>query len=68
VAHLHNHPFEFASGGDIAGANAPSLTDVQFWRHLRDSLGIESARVTNGFATFEAPAAAFDRLHARTSP
>ena len=68
VAHLHNHPFEFANGGDIAGANAPSLTDVQFWRHLRDSLGIESARVTNGFATFEAPAAAFDRLHARGGP
>ena len=64
VAHLHNHPFLFA-GGDIAGANAPSLTDVQFWRHLRDSLGLESARVTNGFATFEAPAAAFDRLNAR---
>lgn len=68
VAHLHNHPFLFASGGDIAGANAPSLTDVQFWRHLRDDLGVESARVTNGFETFEAPAAAFDRLHARRSP
>lgn len=68
VAHLHNHPFELASGGDIDGANAPSLTDVQFWRYLRESLGIESARVTNGFATFEAPAAAFDRLHARGGP
>jgi hypothetical protein len=67
VAHLHNHPFLFAADGDIAGANAPSLTDVQFWRHLRDSLGLESARVTNGFATFEAPAAAFDRLLARQS-
>jgi hypothetical protein len=65
VAHLHNHPFLFAIGGDIAGANAPSLTDVQFWLHLRDSLGVESARVTNGFATFEAPTAAFDRLRAR---
>jgi hypothetical protein len=64
VAHLHNHPFLFASG-DIAGANAPSLTDVQFWRHLRESIGVESARVTNGFATFEAPAAAFDLLRAR---
>jgi hypothetical protein len=64
---VHNHPFLFASGGDIAGANAPSLTDVQFWRYLRDSLGVESARVTNGFATFDAPAAAFDRLRARES-
>jgi hypothetical protein len=68
VAHLHNHPFLFASEGDIAGANAPSLTDVQFWRYLRDSFGVESARVTNGFATFEAPAAAFDRLRARENP
>jgi hypothetical protein len=68
VAHLHNHPFLFANGGDIAGANAPSLTDVQFWLHLRDSLGVESVRVTNGFATFDVPAAAFDRLHARAVP
>jgi hypothetical protein len=65
VAHLHNHPFLFASEGDIAGANAPSLTDVQFWRSVRDELGVESARVTNGFATFDAPAASFDRLRAR---
>jgi hypothetical protein len=65
VAHLHNHPFLFGSGGDIAGANAPSMTDVQFWRYLRESFGIESARVTNGFATFEAPAAAFGQLRAR---
>lgn len=65
VAHLHNHPFEFAGSGDIDGANAPSLSDVQFWRYLRDSVGIESARVTNGFATFQAPAAAFGRLRAR---
>ncbi len=64
LAHLHNHPFLFTRP-DIAGANAPSLTDVQFWRHLRESLGLESAWVTNGFATFEAPAAAFDRLHGR---
>lgn len=68
VAHLHNHPFEFASGGDIAGANAPSMTDVQFWRYLRDDYGIESARVTNGFATFTAPAASFARLRTRGDP
>lgn len=68
VAHLHNHPFELSSRGDVDGANAPSMTDVQFWRYLRDSLGIESARVTNGFATFQAPAAAFARLRARGDP
>jgi hypothetical protein len=64
VAHVHNHPFLFSGNGDIAGANAPSLTDVQFWRHLRDS-GVESARVTNGINTFEAPAGEFDRLRFR---
>lgn len=63
VAHLHNHPFLF-DRGDIAGANAPSMTDVQFWRHLRSALAIEGARVTNGFATLDVPAAAFDRLRA----
>jgi hypothetical protein len=26
VAHIHNHPFLFSGGGDIAGANAPSMT------------------------------------------
>ena len=67
VAHIHNHPFLFSSTGDIAGANAPSLTDVQFWRHLRDSIGVESARVTNGISTFEATAASFDLLQARAS-
>lgn len=67
VTHLHNHPFLFDGEGDVAGANAPSLTDVQFWRYLRDELGVERARVTNGFATFEAPASSFDRLRARES-
>lgn len=66
VAHIHNHPFLFANG-DIAGANAPSLSDVQFWRSVRDEDGVESARVTNGFATFVASAADFDRLRARES-
>lgn len=67
VAHLHNHPFLLASGGDIAGANAPSLTDVQFWQHLRDRIGVESARITNGVTTFEAFAPDFDRLQARVN-
>lgn len=67
VAHLHNHPFLFANG-DIAGANAPSMSDVQFWRFLRDEHGVESARVTNGFTTFQAPAADFNRLHTRGDP
>jgi hypothetical protein len=74
IAHMHNHPFYLDhlrpdSAGrptaDIAGGMAPSSTDVQFYRAMRADLGLASARVTNGFATLEMPAAAFDRLHAR---
>lgn len=79
VEHLHNHPFYLDhlrpdSAGrptaDIAGGVAPSSTDVQFYRAMRARIGLASAQVTNGFATLELPAAAFDRLHARgeTSP
>jgi hypothetical protein len=77
IAHLHNHPFyldrlaTLATGqptGDIAGALAPSITDVHFYRSMHARLGLETALVTNGFATLEIPAAAFDRLHARGEP
>lgn len=62
-AHLHNHPF-YLEKQDVAGANAPSLSDVQFYRWLRQSLGLEAAWVTNGFTTVEIPARDFDRLDA----
>lgn len=74
VAHVHNHPFYLDqlradSAGqptaDIAGGMAPSSTDVQFYRAMRARLGLASARVTNGFATLELPAADFGRLRAR---
>ncbi|GLC25744.1 hypothetical protein [Roseisolibacter agri] len=62
-AHLHNHPFYLEKrDADVAGANAPSLSDVQLYRWLRTSLGLESAWVTNGFTTVEIPARDFDRL------
>jgi hypothetical protein len=44
---------------------APSATDLQFYRAMREGLGLSSARVTNGFATLDLPATAFDRLRAR---
>ena len=61
-AHVHNHPFYLAKRdtGDVAGA--PSLSDVQVWRALRDRLGLRAARVTNGFVTAEFSAVDFDRL------
>ena len=64
-AHLHNHPFYLEKrDADVAGANAPSLSDVQLYRWLRTSLGLEGAWVTNGFSTVEIPARDFDRLDA----
>lgn len=49
---------------DIAGALAPSLTDVQFYRSLQESLGLQGAWITNGFDTLHLPAAAFPLLRA----
>lgn len=49
---------------DIAGALAPSLTDVQFYRSLQESLGLQGAWITNGFDPLHLPAAAFPLLRA----
>lgn len=75
AADVHNHPFYFdhlgtgSAGqpfGDIAGATAPSTSDVQFYRFLRDRLGLGAAWLTNGFTTLVVPAAALDQLHDRS--
>ena len=72
--HLHNHPFLFdrkpgdrlwtneGNVDDVGGALAPSMTDVQFWRSMRDDLGLRSGAITNGFDTARYGAAEFDRL------
>jgi hypothetical protein len=77
VAHIHNHPFLFdrevgdrmwtveATKDDVAGALAPSLTDVQFYRNVRRSLSLEEAWVTNGLHTSRFDAGEFDVLTAR---
>jgi hypothetical protein len=77
LAHLHNHPFLFdrevgdrmwtmeATVADVAGALAPSMTDAQFYRNLRDSHGLEEAWVTNGLQTSRFHAGEFDTLAAR---
>lgn len=77
VAHLHNHPFLFnrvvgdrmwtmeGTVNDVAGALAPSMTDVQFYRNLRKSLGLAEAWVTNGMESARFVARDFDALTGR---
>ena len=74
--HLHNHPFLFdrepgdrlwtrpENVDDVGGALAPSTTDVQFWRSMRDDHGLRAGAVTNGFDTARYGADEFDRLAA----
>jgi hypothetical protein len=76
VAHLHNHPFLFdrtpgdrmwtteATVKDVAGGIAPSLTDVQAWRRMREHFGLQGGWVTNGLDTARYTAADFERLSA----
>ncbi|MCP3100545.1 hypothetical protein LZ198_16875 [Myxococcus sp. K15C18031901] len=76
VAHLHNHNFMFdrepgdrmwttpETVDDVGGGVAPSLSDVQAYRGLRESLGLRGAWVTNGLETGRFTAEDFDRLSA----
>ncbi|NMO15218.1 hypothetical protein HPC49_01440 [Pyxidicoccus fallax] len=76
VAHLHNHPFMFdrvpgdrmwttpETVNDVGGGIAPSLTDVQAYRQMRESFGLQGAWVTNGLETGRYTATDFDRLSA----
>lgn len=76
IAHLHNHPFMFDrvpgdrlyttedSRTDIGGALAPSLTDVQALRRMRQDFKLRGAWITNGLDTYEFKAIEFDRLSA----
>jgi hypothetical protein len=76
VAHLHNHNFMFdrkpgdrmwtteETVSDVGGGVAPSLTDVQAWRRMREAFGLRGGWVTNGLHTGHFPAEDFDRLSA----
>ncbi|QSQ25001.1 hypothetical protein JY651_08740 [Pyxidicoccus parkwayensis] len=76
VAHVHNHPLMFdrkpgdrmwttpETVNDIGGGVAPSLTDVQAWRRMRESFGLQGAWVTNGLETGRYTSEDFDRLSA----
>jgi hypothetical protein len=77
LAHLHNHPFLFDRSigdrmwtmeetiDDIAGALAPSMTDVSFFRGIRDRYGLQEAWITNGIETSKFNAEEFDLLRSR---
>lgn len=76
VAHLHNHPFLLdrkpgdrtwatpETVNDVAGALAPSLSDVKLWRALRERVGLQGGWVTNGLDTARFGAADLERLSA----
>ncbi|MCE9670561.1 hypothetical protein LY474_22405 [Myxococcus stipitatus] len=76
VAHVHNHNFMFdrtpgdrmwttaETVADVGGGVAPSLSDVQAYRGMRESLGLRGAWVTNGLETGRFTAEDFDRLSA----
>jgi hypothetical protein len=77
LIHIHNHPFLFdrkvgdrmwtveATREDVAGALVPSMTDVQFYRSLRNSHGLAEAWVTNGLHTSRFRAGEFGLLTGR---
>jgi hypothetical protein len=76
VSHGHNHNFMFdrkpgdrmwtteESVNDVGGTVAPSLTDVQAWRMMREHFRLQGAWVTNGLDTAHYTAEEFDRLSA----
>jgi hypothetical protein len=49
---------------DVGGALAPSLTDVQAYRSMREAFGLQGAWVTNGLDSAHYSAEDFDRLSA----
>lgn len=80
TAHLHNHPFLFdrvpgdrmwttpETVADVAGAVAPSTNDAQFYRNIRDEVGLRGAWVTNGLDTARFTAQEIDLLRAAGVP
>jgi hypothetical protein len=76
VAHLHNHPFMFdrkpgdrmytteLTKDELGGALAPSLTDVQAYRMMREHFGLKGAWLTNGLDSIHYTSEDFDRLNA----
>lgn len=53
---IHNHTIQQHGDRIALGVPGPSTSDVDLYRSLVDNLGLEFARVTNGFYTFIATA------------
>jgi len=62
---IHNHTVQRNGGLLALGVPAPSTSDVQLYRSLAETMGLESLRVTNGFYTFSAPVDELSALRAR---
>jgi len=62
---LHNHTLQRNGSRLALGTPAPSTSDVRLLRSLVADLGLEGARVTNGFYTFAVPAEDLPRFRAR---
>jgi hypothetical protein len=54
-----------ATKADVAGALAPSITDVQVFRTLRSTIGLREAWITNGLESARFMADDFTKLVAR---
>jgi hypothetical protein len=55
---LHNHNFKLGQP-NILGVTAPSAADVGAFRDMANDLGLQEARITNGFDTIELKRADF---------
>jgi hypothetical protein len=62
---LHNHTLQRNGSRLALGTPAPSTSDVGLVRSLVADLGLEGARVTNGFYTFAVPAEELPRFRSR---
>jgi hypothetical protein len=62
---LHNHTIQRKDDHIALGTPALSTSDVQLSRNLAADLGLEAARVTNGFFTYRVSADQFGRLRSR---
>lgn len=64
--HLHNHNFNMpvSNGVVLVGGPSPGLSDVSLYRDLLNSIGLNSASVTNGFDTLNIDSSEFSIFHA----
>lgn len=62
---IHNHTVQRNGDRPALGVPAPSTSDVRLMRSLGETHGLDSARVTNGFYTFNASIEELVRFRSR---